>query len=114
MYFFCKLIPPRPSFPADITPVEAETMRQHAAYWRSLLESGKVIAFGPVADPAGSWGVGLVSVLNEAELAALQNGDPAIQAAIGMRYEAYPMPKLVHTGYQNGPTGEEQGDRISP
>lgn len=78
-----------------MTSAEAEAMKKHVLYWTGLLEKGTVIAFGPVADPKGPWGVGLVGVSDEAELRALEVGDPAIQAEIGMRYESYPMPRLV-------------------
>ena len=32
-YFVYKLIPPRPTFPVDITDAEAAIMQQHFAYW---------------------------------------------------------------------------------
>ena len=50
------------------------------------------MAFGPVADPKGGWGLGVLRVSDEAELRALEAADPAIRANIGMRYEALPMP----------------------
>ena len=96
MYFLCRLIPPRPSFPTDMTPAEAKTMNEHVAYWTDLLAQGKAIAFGPVMDPKGPWGAGIVSVSDEAELRGLQENDPAIRARIGLTCEAYVMPALVH------------------
>ena len=96
MYFLCRLIAPRPTFPADMTPAEAEAMKKHAAYWSGLLERRSAIAFGPVADPKGAWGLGIVNVRDEAELRELQDNDPAIRAGVGLKYEAYPMPRLVH------------------
>lgn len=66
MYFLCRLIPPRPSFAK------------------------------PVMDPKGPWGVGIVSVTDQAELRELQADDPAIRAQIGLKYEAYEMPQVVH------------------
>ncbi len=60
MYFLCRLIPPRPGFAQDMTPAEGEAMKRHAAYWAGLLAKKSVIAFGPVADPRGVWGLGLV------------------------------------------------------
>jgi uncharacterized protein YciI len=98
MYFLCKLVPPRPGFPLDMSPSERDVMTRHVASWMELLQRGKVIAFGPVADPAGGWGMSIVSVADEAELRALQEEDPAIRGAIGMRYETCPMPRLVHKG----------------
>lgn len=42
-YFFYKLIPPRSTFPADMTPKEAELMQRHAA---SLADGDPVVAAG--------------------------------------------------------------------
>jgi hypothetical protein len=96
MYFLCRLIPPRPSFAKDMTPSEASAMHEHVAYWTELLGKGKAIAFGPVMDPKGPWGVGIVSVSDKKELAELQANDPAIRARIGLSYEAFEMPQLVY------------------
>ena len=96
MYYLCRLIPPRPSFAMDMKPPEAKAMKEHVAYWTELLGKGKAIAFGPVMDPKGPWGVGLVSVRDKEELRELQANDPAIRAQIGLSYEAYEMPQLVY------------------
>ena len=95
MYFLCRLIPPRPSFVMDMTPAEKEAMSRHAAYLKGQLDNGKVVAFGPVMDPKGPWGVALAVVQDQAELDALLKNDPAILANMGMRYESYPMANLV-------------------
>ena len=94
-YFFCKLIPPRLTFSKDMTPIEADVMRQHVAYWTSLAERGVTIVFGPVADPSGGYGIGVIEAKDEAEMRALQADDPAIKAGIGHRYEIYLMPRIV-------------------
>ena len=39
--------------------------------------------------------MGLLAVNDESELRELQDGDPAIAARIGLKYEAYPMLSLV-------------------
>ena len=96
MYFLCRLIPPRPSFALDMSPSEAKAMQEHVAYWTDLLGKDKAIAFGPVMDPKGPWGVGLVSVRDKDELLELQENDPAMRARIGLSYEAFEMPRLVH------------------
>jgi YCII-related domain-containing protein len=98
MYFFCRLLPPRPTFAMDMTPTESEAMKKHVACWSDLLAKRKVVAFGPVGDPEGPWGLGIVDVRDEAALRQLQENDPAILARIGLRYEAYPMPRVVHGG----------------
>ena len=51
-YFMMKLIPPRPTFLRDATPVELEAMGRHAAYIRSLIGEGKILGAGPVHDPS--------------------------------------------------------------
>src|SRR5262245_49686596 len=94
-YFLCRLIPPRPTFAADMTPTELDAMQKHVAYWTDLASRGTAIAFGPVADPKGAWGVGIIAVRDEEELRRLQDHDPAIRAGIGMKYEAYPMPRVI-------------------
>jgi uncharacterized protein YndB with AHSA1/START domain/uncharacterized protein YciI len=97
-YFLLRLRPPRPSFAQDMRPEEMQVMQQHVEYWKMQLHKGVAIAFGPVADPEGAWGVGLVEVAGADELAALQQADPAIRSGIGMRYEALPMPRLMVRG----------------
>jgi uncharacterized protein YndB with AHSA1/START domain len=95
-YFFCRLLPPRPSFMIDMTAEERQMMGVHAAYWREQLAKGTSIVFGPVADPAGGWGLGVVAVADEDELHALQANDPAISSGRGLRYENLPMVVAVH------------------
>ena len=53
--FLYRLNPPRSTFMRDMTAKEAGIMARHVAYWTGLLEAGVAIAFGPVADPAGSF-----------------------------------------------------------
>jgi hypothetical protein len=86
-----RLIPPRPTFIQDMTEQERNMMGEHVAYWTRLLADGVAIAFGPVADPKGPWGVGLVEVTGAESLAAIETGDPAILAGAGFRYEVLPM-----------------------
>ncbi|MBI5544737.1 MAG: hypothetical protein HY901_12675 [Deltaproteobacteria bacterium] len=94
-FFLIRLLPPRPTFQQDMTPAEAATMREHVVYWRGLLQAGTAIVFGPVADPKGAWGVGIVRAADEAAVRALEAGDPAIRAGAGFRYEILPMPTAV-------------------
>jgi hypothetical protein len=94
-YVFCRLVAPRPTFAMDLTPEERAVMLRHAAYWTSLLERGTAIVFGPVADPAGPWGLGILRLREGESLDILVGDDPAIQAGIGLRYETLPMLKAV-------------------
>jgi uncharacterized protein YciI len=87
-HYFLKLIPRRPTFAQDMTADERAIMMQHVAYWGELMNKGKVVVFGPVMDPAGTYGMGVVEADTEEELIGFMNGDPA--ATIN-RYEYYPM-----------------------
>jgi uncharacterized protein YndB with AHSA1/START domain len=91
-FFLCRLLPPRPTFAQDMTAEEATVMRDHAAYWADRLHEGTAIVFGPVADPKGGWGLGVIRVADEAAVHALEAGDPAIQSKRGFHYEILPMP----------------------
>jgi uncharacterized protein YndB with AHSA1/START domain/uncharacterized protein YciI len=92
--FLIRLLPPRPTFIADMTPAERSTMMEHQVYWAKLLAEGTTIAFGPVADPRGAWGVGLLEVDSLEAVQAIEAGDPAV-SQLGMTYEVLSMPVLV-------------------
>jgi uncharacterized protein YndB with AHSA1/START domain len=94
-HYLCRLIPPRPSFAADMTEAEARVMQEHVGYWTQKADQGVALVFGPVADPNGAWGVGIIAVDDEAQVDALRAGDPAIRSGLGFRYEVLPMPQLV-------------------
>jgi len=66
-------------------------MRAHREYWTPHVESGVVIAMGPVADPAGAYGVSIIEADSLAALQAMQSGDPAIASGRGFEYENFPM-----------------------
>jgi uncharacterized protein YciI len=91
-FFLCRLLPPRPSFAADMNEAERAAMGAHAAYFGDLSRRGQVVVFGLVADPAGPWGVAVLEVADEGEAQDLTSADPAIRAGIGLRYEIHPMP----------------------
>jgi hypothetical protein len=82
-YFLCRLIPPRPTFSMDMTPQKRETMQIHGAYWKRLADAGTAIAFGPVADPKGGWGVGIIAVADDEELRRLQSDESACARTSG-------------------------------
>ena len=43
-----------------MTPAEQDAMPRHQAYWQDLLAEGRVVVYGPVADPEGIWGMGVL------------------------------------------------------
>ena len=81
-YFLYRLIPPRPTFAMDMTAAEQATMGRHAAYWQAHLEEGRVVVFGPVADPDGTWGMAVLEVEGEAGAVALGEEDPAVSSGM--------------------------------
>jgi uncharacterized protein YndB with AHSA1/START domain/uncharacterized protein YciI len=94
-YYLCRLIPPRATFPADITPEEAKLMGEHAAHCRARLAEGHAVVFGPVADPTGAWGLGVVKANDLAEVEAFAAADPVVAAGRGFRYEITPMMSAI-------------------
>lgn len=75
--FFVTLTPPRTTFVTDMSDEERNIMNQHVIYWRSLLEKGIAIAFGPVMDPKGPFGMAVVEVDDVEQLNKIVAGDPA-------------------------------------
>ena len=94
-YFLCKLLPPRKSFIADMSPEEFALMGAHQKYWSEFVANGEVIALGPVADSAGSWGLAIIESDNEQRVTALQAKDPVIISQLGFAYENHLMPMLA-------------------
>lgn len=97
MDFYCRLVPPRPSFATDMTAQEAALMKAHGLYWREGLERGEVLAFGLVMDPDAPFGMGLVRFPDMAEARAFTDGDPTIRSGLGFRFDVHPMPNGVVT-----------------
>jgi uncharacterized protein YciI len=87
-YFFLKLVPCRPTFALDMSDAERAIMGQHVAYWKTHLDKGDVVVFGPVMDPAGPYGMGVVAAESEAQIREFIANDPASQINT---YEFYPM-----------------------
>jgi uncharacterized protein YciI len=90
-HFFCKLIAPRPTFAMDMNDDEKALMQQHVAYWMGMLNDGAVTVFGPVMDPKGPYGMGIVEGADEAEVRRRTDADPVMKADIGFKVEIMPM-----------------------
>jgi uncharacterized protein len=96
--FVYKLIPARPTFPADITEAELTVMREHAAYWTTLLDRGHAIVFGQVLETAGSWGIAVVEADSAEQVEAFGVEDPAVVNGLGS-VEVHPMPVATARPY---------------
>jgi uncharacterized protein len=93
-HFLYKLIPPRPTFDRDMSEAEAAIMGQHVSFWQEQIERGTAIVFGPVADPAGAWGLAVVDADSEQDVRALGLADPAITAQLA-RFDVHAMPGAI-------------------
>src|ERR1700685_823042 len=85
-----RLIPPRPTFDQDMSESEREIMGRHASYWSEIAETGRVVAYGPVRDQSGAWGLGVIDAPSGAEPRQLVEGDPAVTSGMA-RMEYGPM-----------------------
>jgi len=95
LYFFSKLIPPRPSFAFNMNEVERALMEQHGAYWSKVAADGKAIVFGPVADANGPFGLLVLEVESEADAQRLIASDPVNQSGLDFKFETFPMLSAV-------------------
>jgi uncharacterized protein YciI len=94
LHFFVKLTPHRATFAQDMTADERAVMQEHVAHWTGQMHKGNVIVFGPVLNPAGSYGVGVVAVDEEQQVRSLVDSDPAKRF---MQIDYWPM-RAVYPG----------------
>lgn len=94
-YFVARLLPPRPTFAYDMNDEEKAVMSAHLDFMRAHVDTGQVVLFGPVADPKGPWGLGILRARDEDEARALMQRDPAVLAGRGLHYELLPMLRAV-------------------
>jgi hypothetical protein len=79
----------------DMSADERTTMLDHVGYWAGLAQQGSVLAFGPVNDPAGPYGIGIVLAESQSEAEQIRDNDPAIMSPYGFSTEIAPMLRLV-------------------
>lgn len=89
-FYFFKLIPPRVSFSKDMTDAERAIMLEHIQYWKELTTQGTSVLFGPVMEPQGGWGLGIIEVENEAAAKAIGDNDPSVLKKLNT-FEVHPM-----------------------
>ena len=80
--FLFRLVPPRADFAQTMTPAERDAMQRHQAYWQVLLAEGRVVVYGPVADPEGIWGMGVLRAADRAQVLEIGNSDPSVLAGV--------------------------------
>jgi len=111
-HYYFKLIPPRPSFPQDITAEEKALMDDHGNYFAQQFDAGKLLLYGPVMALYGAFGVGILEVADADEARKFGENDPSVRAGMN-RFEVYPMWVSNARREELTPT-EPRGRRISP
>lgn len=91
-FFAVKIIPSRADFAQTMTDDEKNIMGQHAMYWKDRMEKGMVYAFGPVFDPKGAYGFGIITAETTEQVEDFVKNDPATQIHA---FEYYPMMAIV-------------------
>jgi uncharacterized protein YciI len=89
-HYFARLIPPRPTFPFDMTAEERAVMMEHVKYTHEKFTAGKVLIFGPVMAREGAFGMAVFAVADEAELREIVDNDPSVLAGVN-KFEWHPM-----------------------
>jgi hypothetical protein len=102
MYVFVRTNNPRPTFHLDMTAAERTVMQEHVAYWTARAKEGIAVAFGPVLDPTGVYGIGIHRVDDVADMRRLLAEDPAREI---LRFEIFEMPRAVVAGDVAGSNG---------
>ncbi|MDR2855619.1 MAG: YciI family protein [Methanomicrobiales archaeon] len=87
-YFAAILASPRPTFPMDMSDEEQKIMEEHAIFWETLLHSGQGVITGPILDPKGAYGFGVVIADSVEDASSLLENDPAQKIST---YEIYQM-----------------------
>ncbi|HKN74526.1 MAG TPA: YciI family protein [Candidatus Acidoferrum sp.] len=85
-----RLIPPRPTFPMDITPDEKLLMQEHARYTREIFDAGKILIYGPVMGREGAFGMAVFEMPEEADVRLVLENDPTVRAGLNT-FEIHPM-----------------------
>ncbi|MCW8087457.1 YciI family protein [Sabulicella glaciei] len=83
MHYLFRLLPPRDTFPSDMTPTEAEAMQAHMAYWTRLMGEGRVSGFGPVAGDEGVYGLAVFEAPDDTAAEAVIAADPVLAKSLG-------------------------------
>ena len=95
--FFCKLVPPRPTFALDMSADERSLMLDHNEYWKRSIESGGAIAFGLVADPTAPYGIGIVELEDETAAPAVHGRRSRHCGEQGVSLRDFPYAVRCHT-----------------
>jgi len=73
-------------------------MQSHFGYWAEQMQRGVVHVVGPVLDPKGSYGIGVLTADDESQARSLCENDPVIAAKLGFSFDLFPMPNAMVQG----------------
>jgi uncharacterized protein YciI len=76
------LLKPGPKWDGTMEPSKNPTLKQHVAYFLSLLDSGKAIIGGPMADGKELAGIYILRAASAAEAKAWVDADPAVSGGV--------------------------------
>jgi uncharacterized protein YciI len=69
-------------------------MKTHAAYWKDKADQGIALIYGPVLDPKGEYGLGIIEVDNEDQARTYAANDPTVKSGLN-RIEIHPMRAIL-------------------
>ena len=91
-YFFLKLLPGRKDFAQTMNEVEKSIMQQHVQDCQKYMDAGQIVVFGPVLDPAATYGIAIMAVTDESQVKEFIQNDPA---SVLNKYEYFPMTAMI-------------------
>ncbi len=80
--FFFRLTPPRADFAQTMTPDGTAGDGGPPGILAAAAADGRVVVYGPVADPEGVWGLGVLRAADRAEVLAIAENDPSVTAGV--------------------------------
>ena len=89
-HYFFKLIPPRPTFPHDISAEERLLMDEHSRYFEAEFAAGRLLIYGPVMATGGAFGLAVLEVDSEDDARQFGVRDPSVKGGLN-RFEIHPM-----------------------
>ena len=97
-FFLLRLVPPRATFPDDMSAAENAAMAQHFAYWSEKARERTAVVYGPVRDSQAVWGLAVIEVADEESAREVVAADPIIRSGLGFSYDTLPMLNAVVRG----------------
>lgn len=86
-HFAYLLRPPRPNFPATLSPEEEAVVERHFNYLKNLLDKNELLMAGRCVD--GSFGITVFEAETENKAKAIMDNDPAVKEKV-MTAELFP------------------------